>query len=190
MFKMCCLPCGALAREWLTAADQNKAVCRPYLLVPLYAVLLLCGGRRIRGGACVSFRISCCGCVVAVVAALVVVVAVIVAAVIPRKMSSKQRKLAKRFLLFGGFADEADAGDGRRRSAWIVKLYFDSSGLGHLVSETSSNKWRWRGAANCLCLGWKTFTLYLENAFKKMSRHFFVYTFKAVWKKELCSMHS
>lgn len=117
MFKMCCLPCGALAREWLTAADQNKAVCRPYLLFPLYAVLLLCEGRRIRGGPCVSFRISCCGCVVAVVDALVAVVAVIVAAVIPRKMSSKQRKLAKRFLLFGGFADEAEAGDGRQKAS-------------------------------------------------------------------------
>lgn len=110
MFKMCCLPCGALAREWLTAADQNKAVCRPYLLVPLYAVLLLFRVAQIRGGACVSFRISCCGCVVAVIV-------VVVAAVIPRKMSSKQRKLAKRFLLFGGFADEAEAGGGRQKAS-------------------------------------------------------------------------
>lgn len=67
-----------------------------------------------KGGACVSFRISCCGCVVAAVVALVVAVAVVVvflvAAVIPHKMSGKQRKLAKRFLLFGGFVGEAEAG--------------------------------------------------------------------------------
>lgn len=70
---------------------------------------MLCGcGSWIKGGQCVSFRVSCCGCVVAVVVVVAAAVAaaaaaVIVAAVIPRKMSSKQRKLAKRFLLFWGF---------------------------------------------------------------------------------------